>query len=69
MRAMNTAILESNIVNRNKTWKKAVEEFKSFWTDLENRLSSNPDISKRWLNNGHIQNIANASEEAKENII
>ncbi len=39
MGAMNAAILVSNIVNRNKTWKEAVEDL-DFWTDEENSLSS-----------------------------
>jgi len=54
--AMNAAVLISNIVNRNKTWKEAVKELENFWTDEENGLSSNPDYSKWWWNNGNIQN-------------
>ncbi len=63
--AMNAAIMVSNIVNRNKTWKEAIEELENFWTDAEKGLSSNPDISKWWLNNGQIQNTSNASEESR----
>src|SRR5215831_7343920 len=33
--AMNAAVLISNIVNRNKTWKEAVQELENFWTDEE----------------------------------
>lgn len=62
--AMNAAVLISNIVNRNKTWKEAVEELENFWTDKEKGLSSDPDISKWWRNDGNDKNKVNASEEA-----
>jgi NTE family protein len=56
MGAMNAAVLVSNIVNRNKTWEEAVEELENFWTSDENGLSSNPDFSKWWRNDGNEQN-------------
>jgi NTE family protein len=62
--AMNAAVLISNIVNRNKTWKEAVQELENFWTDEENGLSSNPDYSKWWWNNGNSQNKVGALEDA-----
>jgi NTE family protein len=69
MGAMNAAVLVSNIVNRNKTWEEAVEELENFWTSDENGLSSNPDFSKWWRNDGNeqnknYQNKVGASEEA-----
>jgi predicted acylesterase/phospholipase RssA len=69
MGAMNAAVLVSNIVNRNKTWEEAVEELENFWTSDENGLSSNPDFSKWWRNDGNeqnknYQNKVSASEEA-----
>jgi len=63
--AMNAAVLISNIVNRNKTWKEAVQELENFWTDEKNGLSSNPDYSKWWWNNGNSQNNVGASENAR----
>ena len=63
--AMNAAVLISNIVNRNKTWKEAVQELENFWTDEKNGLSSNPDYSKWWWNNGNSQNNLGASEDAR----
>ena len=62
--AMNAAVLVSNIVNRNKTWKEAVEELENFWTDEEKGLSSKPDFSKWWRNDVNKQNKVGASEEA-----
>jgi NTE family protein len=64
MGAMNAAVLVSNIVNRNKTWKEAVIELEKFWTDEENGLSSNPDYSKWWVKDENLQNKTTASEEA-----
>jgi NTE family protein len=63
--AMNAAVLISNIVNRNKTWKEAVKELENFWTDKEYGLSSNPDYSKWWWNNGNRQNNVGALEDAR----
>jgi NTE family protein len=63
--AMNAAVLISNIVNRNKTWKEAIQELENFWTDEENGLGSNPDYSKWWWNNGSNQNNIAASEDAR----
>jgi len=48
--AMNAAVLISNIVNRNKTWKEAVQELENFWTDDKQGLSSTPDYTKWWWN-------------------
>jgi predicted acylesterase/phospholipase RssA len=62
--AMNAAVLISNIVNKNKTWKEAVDELENFWTDKENGLSSDPDISKWWRNEGNDKNKVDATEEA-----
>ena len=45
MGAMNAAVLVSNVVNKNKTWEKAVKELESFWTNDEKGLSSNPDYT------------------------
>ena len=69
MGAMNAAVLVSNVVNRNKTWEEAVEELENFWTDEEKGLSSTPDFSKWWWNDGNeqnknYQNKIDASEEA-----
>jgi NTE family protein len=63
--AMNGAVLISNIVNRNKTWKEALKELENFWTDDETGLSSIPDYSKWWCNNGDSQNKVSASEDAR----
>jgi NTE family protein len=63
--AMNAAVLISNIVNRNKTWKQAVQELENFWTDEENGLSSNPDYSKWWWNNESIQNKVSSIDDAR----
>jgi NTE family protein len=69
MGAMNAAVLISNIVNRNKTWEEAAEELENFWTDEQSGLSSTPDFSKWWWNDGNeqnknYQNIVSVSEEA-----
>ena len=53
MGAMNAAVLVGNVVNRNKTWEEAVEQLENFWTDEEKGLSSTPDFSKWWWNDGN----------------
>jgi len=63
--AMNAAVVISNVVNRNKTWKEAIRQLENFWTDEEKGLSSNPDFTKWWYNDGNIQNKIDASEEAR----
>ena len=62
--AMNGAVLVSNVVNRNKTWKDAVKELENFWTEEKKGLSSTPDFGKWWRNNGDIPNAVSASDDA-----
>jgi predicted acylesterase/phospholipase RssA len=67
--AINAAVLVSNVVNRKKTWKEAVKELENFWTDTEKGLSSTPDYSEWWWNDGKYQdknapNTVKASAEA-----
>ena len=50
MGAMNAAVLVGNVVNRNKTWEKAVDQLENFWTNEEEGLSSTPDFSNWWWN-------------------
>ena len=64
--AMNAAVLISNVVNRNKTWEQSVEVLESFWTDEEKGLSSNPDYSKWWWNDGNKQNFVKSEEAARK---
>ncbi|MGA8912789.1 MAG: patatin-like phospholipase family protein, partial [Nitrososphaeraceae archaeon] len=64
--AMNAAVLISNVVNRNKTWEQSVEVLESFWTDEEKGLSSNPDSSKWWWNDGNKQNFVKSEEAARK---
>lgn len=63
--AMNAAILVSNVVNKHKTWKKAAEMLRKFWTD---RLAvRNIDISKirkPWYDKYKKGIATAASEEA-----
>jgi NTE family protein len=46
--AMNAGVLVSNVVNRHKTWDKAVEMLEDLWTNEKNGLASTPDLSKWW---------------------
>ena len=46
--AMNAAVLLSNVVNRHKTWDKAVEMLEDLWMNEKNGLASTPDLSKWW---------------------
>lgn len=64
--AMNAAVLISNVVNRNKTWEQSVEVLESFWTDEEKGLSSDPDYSKWWWNDGNKQNFVKSEEAARK---
>jgi NTE family protein len=64
MGAMNAAVLVSNVVNRNKTWKEAAKELENFWIDEEKGLSSAPDFSKWWWEKAKKQNMFTASPEA-----
>lgn len=63
--AMNAAVLVSNAVNRNKTWKEAVMELENFWTDEDQGLSSTPNCSDWWCNDGDDKNMVGASDEAR----
>lgn len=62
--AMNAAVLLSNVINRKKKRKEAVEELEKFWIDEKDGLSSTPDFSKWWRNDGSDQNKAYTSDEA-----
>ncbi len=63
MGAMNAAVLVSNVVNRHKSWKEAVQILEDFWGNQQYGLSSTPDISK-WLNDKEKQKMFRASKEA-----
>jgi NTE family protein len=63
--AMNAAVLVSNIVNRDKTWEEAVQQLENFWTDDKEGLSSTPNYSDWWFNDGNDQNKVRASDEAR----
>jgi NTE family protein len=63
MGAMNAAVLVSNVVNRHKSWKEAVQILEDFWVNQQYGLSSTPDISK-WLNDKEKQKMFRASKEA-----
>jgi NTE family protein len=60
--AMNAAVLVGNIVNRDKTWKQAVDVLEDFWMNEKTGLSSTPDISK--LLDSVIKKNFSASSEA-----
>jgi predicted acylesterase/phospholipase RssA len=68
--AMNAAVLVSNVVNREKSWKEAAEILEHFWTDeakgdeKKGGLSSTPDISKWLVDEQKKPKNFNASPEA-----
>ena len=45
--------------------KRPLKRLENFWTDEEKGLSSNPDYSKWWWNNGNSQNKVGALEDAR----
>src|SRR6185312_10870201 len=64
MGAMNAAVLVGNVVNRNKTWKQAVDSLEDFWMNEKTGLSSTPDISKS-LENVIKENFSASPEAAR----
>ena len=64
MGAMNAAVLVGNIVNRDKTWKQAVDILEDFWMNEKTGLSSAPDISKL-LDNVIKKNFSASPEAAR----
>ena len=62
--AMNAAVLLSNVVNRHKTWDKAVEMLEDLWMNEKNGLASTPDLSKWWRDDAKTQGMFSASQEA-----
>ena len=58
--AMSAAVLVSNVVNRHKTWKEAVQVLEDFWMK---GLSSAPDIST-WVNDAKKRGTITGSAEA-----
>ena len=64
MGAMNAAVLVSNVVNRHKTWKQAVQILEDFWMNGKNGLASTPDYGKWWMGDSKTHAMFSASPEA-----
>jgi predicted acylesterase/phospholipase RssA len=64
MGAMNAAVLVSNVVNRHKSWEKAVQVLEDFWMNKQNGLASSPDYSKWWMDDTRKHAMFSASQEA-----